>query len=157
VTLKIVVVSDTHGNIDMLDKVIYDCSPFDIIVHCGDGVRDICAADIPGNSAVLKVLGNTDLYSGCDADDILTEQILDRTIMVTHGHQFNVKTGFKQLEHEAENFKAGIVLFGHTHEQFIRKGKPLLFNPGNLSGGNYGIIHASRDDEWMFEHRKIKK
>jgi len=156
-SLKIVVVSDTHGNTDLLDKVIDDCSPFDIIVHCGDGIRDICTADIPENSAVLKVLGNTDLYSGCDAEDIITEDIFDRTIMVTHGHQFDVKAGLKQLVHEAENFKAGIVLFGHTHKQYLRKGSTLLFNPGNLSGGCYGIIHASEGKEWMFEHKKIKK
>jgi len=155
--LKIVVVSDTHGNTDLLEKVIDDCSPFDIIVHCGDGVRDICRVDIPENSTVLKVLGNTDIYSGCEADDILTEKILNKTVMVIHGHQFNVKTGFKHLLHEAEYFKAGIVLFGHTHEQYLRKGVPLLFNPGNLSGGSYGIIHASDDREWQFEHRKVKR
>lgn len=155
--LKIVVVSDTHGNTDLLDKVINDCSPFDIIVHCGDGVRDICTADIPENSAVLKVMGNTDIYSGCEADDVLTEEIFNKTVMVTHGHQYNVKAGFKQLVHEAEHFKAGVVLFGHTHEQYLREGVPLLFNPGSLSGGSYGIIHASDDTEWRFEHRKIKR
>ena len=156
-SLKIVVVSDTHGNTDLLGKVINDCSPFDIIVHCGDGVRDICTADIPENSAVLKVLGNTDIYSGCDADDVLTEEISSRTVMVTHGHQYNVKSGFKQLVHEAEHFKAGVVIFGHTHEQYLREGVPLLFNPGSLSGGSYGIIHASDNTEWRFEHRKIKR
>jgi putative phosphoesterase len=156
-SLKIVVVSDTHGNTDLLGKVINDCSPFDIIVHCGDGVRDICTADIPEKSVVLKVLGNTDIYSGCDADDVLTEEISSRTVMVTHGHQYNVKSGFKQLVHEAEHFKAGVVIFGHTHEQYLREGVPLLFNPGSLSGGSYGIIHASDDTEWRFEHRKIKR
>ena len=154
--LKIVVVSDTHGNANLLDKVIDDCSPFDIIIHCGDGVRDICTADIPGNSTVLKVMGNTDVNSGCDADDIITELIFDKTVMVTHGHQFEVKSGLKRLLHEAENFNAGVVLFGHTHEQYLRKGVPLLFNPGNLSNGSYGIIHASMEREWMFEHKKIK-
>ena len=156
-SLKIVVVSDTHGNTDLLDKVIDDCSPFDIIVHCGDGVRDICTADIPEESCVIKVLGNTDLNSGCDAEDVLTEEIYDRTVMITHGHRFEVKSGLKLLVNEAENHNAGVVLFGHTHEQFISRGVPLLFNPGNLSGGNYGIIYASKDKEWMFEHRKMKK
>jgi len=157
VRLKIVVVSDTHGSTDLLDKVITECSPFDIIIHCGDGVKDICSADVPDKSIVLKVLGNTDIYSGCDADNILTEEISDRRVMVTHGHQFNVKGGFSELVRIAERFKANVVLFGHTHEQLIRKGDPLLFNPGNLSGGNYGIIHTSDDNEWLFEHRKLRK
>lgn len=155
--ITIVVVSDTHGNRDMLNKVIDDCYPFDMIIHCGDGVRDICAADIPEKSAVLMVNGNTDIYSGCDADEILTEEISGRTVMITHGHLFGVKTGLSRLMHEAEYCRAEVVLFGHTHEQFFRGGPPLFFNPGNLSGGSFGIIHASADSEWTFEHRKIKK
>jgi len=155
--LKIVVVSDTHGNANLLEKVIDDCSPFDMIIHCGDGVKDICSADIPGNSTVLKVMGNTDINSGCDADDIITEIIFDKTVMVTHGHQFEVKSGLKRLMREAINFNAYVVLFGHTHEQFFLNGVPLLFNPGNLSNGSYGIIHASKEREWTFEHKKIKK
>lgn len=137
-------------------KVISECSPFDVIVHCGDGVKDICGAAVPAGSTVLKVMGNTDIYSGCDAENILTEDISDRRVMVTHGHQFNVKGGVSELVRAAERFKVNVVLFGHTHEQMIRRGDPLLFNPGNLSGGNYGIIQASDRNEWVFEHRKIK-
>jgi len=157
VSLKIVVVSDTHGSTDMLDRVITECSPFDIIVHCGDGVNDIISAYLPGGSTVLKVQGNTDIYSGSDADNILTEEIFHKRVMITHGHQFNVKGGVSEISRVAGRFKADVVLFGHTHEQLLRKGDPLLFNPGNLSGGNYGIIHAWDDKEWVFEHRKIKR
>jgi len=157
VSLTIVVVSDSHGNTNLLDKVIDDCSPFDIIVHCGDGVRDICSADIPADAVVLKVLGNTDQHAGCDAESLLTEKICDRTVMIAHGHQFDVKGGFSKMVQAAETFNAGVVIFGHTHEQLLRRGNPLLFNPGSLSGGSYGIISASKDNEWKFEHRKIKK
>ena len=156
-SLKIVVVSDSHGSTDLLDKVIMECSPFDIIVHCGDGVKDICGAYVPAGSTVLKVLGNTDIYSGCEADNILTEEIINKRVMITHGHQFNVKGGVSEIARVAGRFKADVVLFGHTHEQLLRQGNPLLFNPGNLSGGSYGIIHASDEREWMFEHRKIIK
>ena len=90
----IVVVSDSHGNTDLLDRVINECSPFDMIIHCGDGLRDICSAKIPETITVLKVMGNTDIHSGCAAEDILTEIVYGRTIMVTHGHQYDVKSGF---------------------------------------------------------------
>ncbi len=153
----ILVISDTHGNREMLNRVIDICYPFDIIIHCGDGIKDICSAEIPGNSDVMMVLGNTDFYSGCDAEDILKEEISGRTVMITHGHQFEVKNSLRHLMKEAKNHDAGVVLFGHTHEQLIREGNPLLFNPGNLSDGSYGIIYASTDREWIFEHRKIRK
>lgn len=155
-SLKIVVVSDTHGSTDLLDKVIDECSPFDIIIHCGDGIKDICSADVPGESIILKVTGNTDLYSDCEAENILTEEISDRRVMITHGHQFNVKGGFSELVRIAGRFKADVVLFGHTHEQHLQYGTPLLFNPGSLSGGSYGIIDAPDDKEWIFEHKKIQ-
>lgn len=155
--LKIVVVSDTHGNTDLLNKVIRDSSPFDIIVHCGDGLKDIHTAEIPEDSSVLKVHGNTDMFFCPDTDDILTEEILEKKVMITHGHRFNVKTGLTQLLLHAEKCRVGIVIFGHTHEQFLLEGNPILFNPGNLSGGNYGIIYALKDKEWIFEHRKIKR
>lgn len=155
--LKIIVVSDTHGNTDLLGRVIGASSPFDIIVHCGDGLKDIHRADVPENSVVLKVHGNTDSSFGFDADEILIEDILETTVMITHGHRFDVKTGLNGLLLQAKNLNAGVVIFGHTHKQFFHKGPPLLFNPGDLSGGNYGIIHASKDKEWIFEHRKIKR
>jgi len=156
-SLKIVTVSDSHGNTDLLRRVINDCSPFDLIIHCGDGLRDISGADIPGCSSVMKVAGNTDLHFCCDADEILTEEILEKKVMITHGHQFNVKTGLKDLLLYAERIDADVVIFGHTHSQFIQKGVPLLFNPGDLSAGCYGIIHASKNEDWRFEHKKIKR
>jgi uncharacterized protein len=154
--ITIAVVSDTHGDMKILSSVIKESSPFDIIIHCGDGVKDICSADFPDNTIVLKVKGNTDLDPVCDVDDIIIEKILGRTIMVAHGHQFKVKTGLKSLINAAVTVNADVVLFGHTHEQFFAGGYPLLFNPGCLSSGNYGIIRASEED-WFFEHKKIKE
>lgn len=151
--IRIAVVSDTHGEKNLLSAVIRETSPVDIIIHCGDGLRDICAVNIPHNTIVLKVKGNTDTSPGCSADEILFEKILQRNIMIVHGHQFNVKTGLKKLSEAGQSSGAGVILFGHTHEQFFQNGYPLLFNPGNLSGGKYGIIHASWE-KWIFEHKK---
>lgn len=155
-SLKIVVVSDSHGNSNLLEKVITECSPFDIIIHCGDGIQDLRRADVPKESHVLIVSGNTDIHSGCDADSILTEDIADKRVMVTHGHQFNVKGGLSELTRVAGKFKADVVLFGHTHIQFLHQGEPLLFNPGSLSGGGYGLIYAENGRDWIFEHKKLK-
>jgi putative phosphoesterase len=154
--VKIAVVSDTHGERNSLFRVIEETGPFDIIIHCGDGLRDICAADIPGNTMVLMVKGNTDTSPHCDADDILFESILQQKIMITHGHLFNVKTGYTGMLSVAKAAQAGFIIFGHTHKQFFQDGEPGLFNPGNLSGGYYGIIYAN-NDRWIFEHRKIKQ
>jgi len=154
--VKIAVISDTHGERNMLAGAIRESHPVDIIIHCGDGVQDICAADIPENTVVLMVKGNTDISPHCDVDEIIFENILEQNIMITHGHQFDVKSGLKRISTVAMNAGAGLVIFGHTHKQFFKDGNPRLFNPGNLSGGNYGIIHAS-DGRWVFEHKKMMK
>ena len=154
--ITIAVVSDTHGERNLLSTVIRDNSPLDIIIHCGDGLRDICAADIPDNTVVLKVRGNTDTSPECDADEILFEKILQWNKMIAHGHQFSVKRDLAKIVDTGLKAGARIILFGHTHEQFFKNGDPLLFNPGNLSDGKYGIIHAS-GEKWAFEHKRIRR
>jgi hypothetical protein len=32
---------------------------------------------------------------------------------------------------------------------------PVLFNPGDLSTGSYGIITIGADKEWIFEQKRI--
>ncbi len=155
--VKILVISDTHGNTDILNRVITDSSPVDIIIHCGDGVRDIRRAAIPENCVVMEVSGNTDQSFFYDNEEILFEEILGTTVMITHGHRFNVKTGLNELALHAKKSDAAVVIFGHTHKQLLHYGSPLLFNPGNLSGGDYGLIHASEESEWIFEHKRAEK
>lgn len=153
---RIVVISDSHGNRDLLSNVMLQNHPYDMIIHCGDGLTDICAIDIPDKCVVIKVNGNTDTYSNCDADDIVIENVQGKNIMVVHGHQLNVKSGLSYLIDEAGRFDADVVLFGHTHTRLIRRTAPILFNPGSLSNGHYGIIDIC-DEDWIFEHRDIKR
>lgn len=151
---KILVISDTHGGRDILQKCINISAPFDIVIHCGDGVKDLRAADIPGDAVVLAVAGNTDAYSSPDEETLLVEKINSRTVMITHGHLYNVKAGLHSISQYAGEIKADVVLFGHTHQSFLCMNNPVLFNPGDLSTGSYGII-TIRNDEWIFEQKSI--
>lgn len=152
---KILVVSDTHGRRDTLQRCINISAPFDMIIHCGDGVKDIRGADIPDDAVVLAVAGNTDSYSSPDEDTLILERINSRHVMITHGHLHNVKSGLDTISRYADNLKADIVIFGHTHKWFLRMNNPVLFNPGDLSTGSYGIITISNKNEWSFEQRII--
>ncbi len=154
---KILVVSDSHGRRDTLQRCIDLSVPFDIIIHCGDGVKDIRGADVPDNAIVLVVAGNTDLHSYSNEETLLIENINGRTVMITHGHIYNVKSGLYSIKKSADDMKAGIVLFGHTHIPFLKIENPVLFNPGDLSTGNYGIIQITNEGEWIFEHRRLEK
>ena len=152
---KIIVVSDTHGRRDALQRCIDISVPFDIIIHCGDGVKDIRSAIIPDDVVVLAVAGNTDIYSSPDEERLLIENIAGKRVLITHGHSYNVKTGLQSISQSASDLKADVVLFGHTHSSYLYMNNPVLFNPGDLSTGSYGIIRIKNEDEWVFEHRNI--
>ena len=152
---KILVVSDTHGGKDILQKCINISTPFDMIIHCGDGVRDIRGADIPAGAAVLAVAGNTDSYSSPDEETLILENINSKKVMITHGHLYHVKGGLQALSSSAAEMRADVVIFGHTHKSYLRMNNPVLFNPGDLSTGSYGIITISNEDEWLFEQRSL--
>jgi len=152
---KILVVSDTHGRREALQRCIEISAPFDIIIHCGDGIKDIRSAEIPENSIVLAVAGNTDLYSSADEESLLIENIEGKKVLITHGHLYNVKSGLFSLSKYADEITADIVFFGHTHQSFLSVNNPVLFNPGDLSTGSYGIITIMDNREWIFEHKRI--
>ena len=155
--IKILVVSDTHGNRSMLQRCIDESLPFEVLIHCGDGLNDVRSADIPDGITVLAVAGNTDAYSYRGDEKIIKENISGKEVMITHGHIYNVKSGLLTISKAAGDWGAELVIFGHTHRQLLSMENPVLFNPGDLSTGSYGIIHISEKGEWSFDHRKMKK
>jgi hypothetical protein len=153
--MKILVVSDTHGNTDKLSMAIKSCETFDMLIHCGDGIRDIGSVNIPDGVAVTAVRGNMDIYSPLYFEELLLENIEGRRVAVTHGHRFNIKAGTSLLLAEAKRLGAYAVFFGHTHSRHISAGTPFLFNPGSLSDNSYGIVDTSGKEDWIFTHARL--
>ena len=138
--IKILVVSDSHGNIPRLRAIIEKESPFQYLIHCGDGVADLFHVPVPDDIIMVKVAGNIDRARGIDIERISMLDVGRIRIMAAHGDQFHVHTGFSLIEKEGRSRKADIVLFGHTHAAFRGEGKPMLMNPGPAEKGRYGII-----------------
>lgn len=61
-------------------------------------------------------------------------------ILMTHGHLYNVKSGYQRLAYRAEELQAGAVIFGHTHiPEYTQINGIWLINPGSLSAaGSFG-------------------
>ena len=150
--MKILVVSDTHGNTDKLSRTIQLCMPFDMLIHCGDGIKDIGSVDIPRGVTVTAVKGNTDIHSYTDFEELVVENIEGRRVAITHGHRFNVKSGTSLLYSEVKRLGADAVFFGHTHIRLLSAGNPVLFNPGSLSDNSYGIVNTSGSGRWEYHH-----
>jgi putative phosphoesterase len=108
----------------------------DAMLFLGDGERDLAAVyrrfpDLP----VYAVRGNCDYYS--DLPQWLTCELDGIPVLFTHGHLFGVKYDLIELEDAARSVGARIVLFGHTHEAYLREDEALtVLNPGSI--GDYG-------------------
>lgn len=130
--MKILVISDTHGNVNRALSAHTSSEPVDAVIHLGDGSADVdllrAALDVP----VINVAGNCD--PGSDAPRELLWECEGKRILLTHGHAYQVKSGLYRLLQRTLEVKADAVLFGHTHQALseVNSGV-LLLNPGSLA------------------------
>jgi len=153
--MKILVISDSHGNDSAVCSAIYKESP-DAIIHLGDGYADIPETlDIP----IYQVRGNCDSYL-CNSPDKQTIELEGVRIFMSHGHLYNVKTTMSSIYLAALEENASVVLFGHTHIPFadIDPQNPSLFNPGSIRRPphNYGTL-VVKDEKFSLRHRTLLK
>lgn len=128
-SMKYLVVSDNHGNRDVLEKLFARYrGTVDLMIHCGDSELP---SDDPLWDGVDKVTGNCDYDSGYPKT-LTIETALDR-IFVTHGHLYDVRFGVHTLSLKAAEEGANLTLFGHTHQIACEQVSDCLFlNPGSI-------------------------
>ena len=136
--LKILVFSDSHGDVASMDRTILREKP-DHILHLGDCVRDAKALEKHG-IPLTCVAGNCDW--GSDEPTVLTTVFRNTKIYMTPGHLHRVKMQYQLIFYAGLEAEADIILFGHTHqaECFTKEGVWLM-NPGACGPrGTYGVI-----------------
>ena len=150
--MKILVMSDTHGDIDKAVKIMKRNRDADLVIHLGDYFRDAekLAAMFP-DMKMEYVYGNSDFMIG----NVPGEKLLEfkgKRILITHGHRYSVKWNYDKLHQKAQDMKLDLLLFGHTHvPALISKNGYTLLNPGSMteSRGNtdesYAIIKIGSD------------
>ena len=128
--MRYLVISDNHGDRDILQTIKETFLPkVDLLIHCGD-------SELPSDDELwvdyYTVRGNCDYDEAFKMEQVMvTKQ--DR-LFVTHGHRYFVNTSLSSLGSRAEEEKATIVLFGHTHKQGCEMlGQRLFLNPGSIS------------------------
>ena len=158
---KILILSDSHGRVGKLKNIIVT-NMADAIIYLGDGEKDLQTVladlniDICGDDPkILQVRGN------CDRDSYeevtLIRPISGVRFYITHGYDQGVKYGTDKIAERAALENCRIVLFGHTHRPLKEKKKDLLlFNPGSVANGEYGIITIA-DGKIMAVNRSLPK
>lgn len=159
--MKILVLSDSHGNLSGVRKAVEKFgSNADFVVHCGDGTRGE-ALWLKENCTRAKVVcarGNCDFMYDMLRD---TEyfNVCGKKIMVTHGHLYNVKFGLQSLSYKAEEEGCDLVFFGHTHcaaDETL--GNIRMINPGSC--GRYepvcAVVEIDDKGNVLVNHVRIK-
>ena len=140
--MRILVLSDTHGDFGSMMQSIDAQPTAAIIIHCGDGRREVeeLTEKFP-DKQIIAVRGNCDW--GSKLPYLQSIVVKGVKIFVTHGHLFQVKfTPYNLLRIAHEN-RANVVCFGHTHCALSEYEEGIhLLNPGSCYGYNasYGFI-----------------
>lgn len=149
--MKILIISDTHGYAEMLKLVMEKVPEFDALIHCGDIEGQEEYIRETAGCPCYMVAGNNDWSS--DLARMITMNIDDYKIMITHGDRYGVSLGTEMLRDEAESLGADICFFGHTHRPLVDTKKNLtLVNPGSLAyprqmsrKPTYGVMEIDED------------
>ena len=147
--MRILVVSDTHGDLRKLMKAVNAQPSAEIIVHCGDGDEQVqYLKDTIKDKMIVGVRGNCDWCSSLPSKEIIS--VCGKRIFITHGHLYNAKVGLYNIMCAAREEKADILLFGHTHNAMTYYEDGLyVMTPGSCSGymASYGYIDITDKGE----------
>ncbi len=144
--MKILVVSDTHGDFYNLKKAVEACRDAEVIIHCGDSRDELEFIKMTNtDKAFYCVKGNCDLGSTLPGEEEIV--IEGKKIFITHGHNYNVKMSLYPLTCAARERNADLVVYGHTHTALADYDDGLhILNPGSLNGygGSYAVVDISQ-------------
>ncbi len=159
--MRILIVSDTHGRLENLRKVLSASGPFDMLLHCGDVEGDEDRIKELAGCQTVMVRGNNDFFSELPAE---AEFNIGRyKVFITHGHRYNVSIGPEMIVEEALDRQVDIVMFGHTHKPFMeRHGELIALNPGSLSyprqegrRPSYVIMETDKEGDIHFSFNNV--
>lgn len=150
--MKVLVISDTHGRLANLERVLDKVCPLDLILHLGDieGDHDIIRS--MAGCPVVAVKGNNDFFSKDPSEQVV--ELGKHKALLAHGHRHNVYFGTDRLEWRARELGADIVFHGHTHVPHMDlSGDVWVMCPGSITqprGGSrysYIVLDIDRNGE----------
>ncbi len=129
------IVSDTHDNRECIVRAVqfFNARRCGLVIHAGDFVAPFTAREWEKlKGKFVGVFGNND-----GERQGLTEQYSKFGEMhepphefIWAGKRFAVMHAPKKLDMFLERKDLDVVIYGHTHKIEIRRGRPLVINPG---------------------------
>jgi putative phosphoesterase len=148
VAMRIGVISDSHGLLYYVQRAVEDMGQVDLLLHAGDHYRDASQITVPASVPIHAVVGNCDSRNDGPGEKLL--EIEGVSLLLTHGHLYQVHMGISKILYRAAKLNAAVAVFGHTHVAGYQwHGGTLLFNPGSITsprdgkGVAYGILEIN--------------
>ena len=158
---KVLVISDTHGRTDNLDKILPLVKPLDQLIHLGDVGRDVEYIEVIAECPCCFVSGNNDFYSTLPRERLI--KLNGVPVFLTHGHYYYVNSRKDFVRSAAVQRGARIALFGHTHVPYLEEDDMILVaNPGSLSlprqedhHPTYILLYIAEDGSFRVEQCRV--
>lgn len=155
--MKIIVISDTHRNLDAMRDIVEANRSADLFIHLGDGEREYeDVRNLHPEQAFLMVRGNND-WGDYPITDVLSLE--GHRFYMTHGSQYPRESLRSFLSASAKANGCDLALYGHTHIPFNDTVNGVrLFNPGSPtlprghSNPSYGVIVLESDGSVQLQH-----
>lgn len=144
--MKVVILSDTHGSTQAVERVFAEQPDAALYLHAGDVLRDadylatLVGAELNAGEddetmspRVIGVPGNTDWPDG---NQPLARVVCaaGHRILLAHGHSFGVQYTTKFFADAAAESNCDIAVYGHTHVVDVSPGTPItVLNPGSAA------------------------
>ena len=134
--MNIGVISDTHDNLDNINKAIniFNDKGVEFVIHCGDVVSPFAAKPLKDLKCdYIGVFGNND-------GDLLMINMVTSNRFYKMPKKIELDNKSIIIFHEPfiiENIDGNIdfLFYGHTHKKDLRtKGQQIIINPGTASG-----------------------
>ena len=157
ISMKILIFSDSHGDTKRMIKALKTEREVHFIAHLGDYYEDLDNAlqSVDLHLPVISVCGNMDHENGFFRRPSFEEHVFcGKKALFLHGNTF-ARAGEVDFEFVKREYgKYDLVLFGHTHTQLLfADRKPVLFNPGTISKGQYGVVTIT-ENSILCEHKQ---
>lgn len=149
--MKVLVLSDSHGAVHFLRRILDTETECETVFFLGDGLSDIekVKPHYPGKKFIC-VKGNNDFYYQENREAY--KYIDGVTIMACHGDAFRVRSTLRELINKTASVRGNLALYGHTHQRNLYSDAAtgiFAVNPGAVCDGRYCVLDIAKG---MFEY-----
>ena len=160
---KVGVMADSHDNMDLLAEAVdfFNEGGVNLVLHAGDFISPLTASPLSELEAeLIGVFGNN------DGDRLFLRQKFDEEGVgrIERGpYQFELSGKNVVLMHQPRlleiletSSSPDLVVYGHTHEVDVRRGTPLIVNPGEVGGwmtgkSSVGLVNLKKMEVEIIE------